>query len=147
MYFSHTCLQNVTFYNFLAFKYFGLKFSPFVQIIDRSKYKLVCENTMTQAHGSYSLRIMGSCANLNFVAPKTIHTPHGGHFCFRPYPTGISIPGGTCHTPKAWNFYNFPTWLVAPCKEYFFNNAAALYFRAKDKLVSTIKREKSFYLC
>ena len=70
-----------------------------------------------------------------------------GIFVLDPHPTGISILGGTCHTPKAWNFCNFPTWLVAPCKEYFFNNAAALYFYAKDKLVSAIKRENSCYLC
>ena len=49
------------------------------------------------------------------VVPENIHTP-GGHFCFRsPYPPGISIPGGACHTPPpdppppllAWNFRKF----------------------------------------
>ena len=42
-----------------------------------------------------------------------------------PYPSGISIPGGACHSHPSpppltrWNFRNFPTWLGTPWTEYF----------------------------
>ena len=70
-----------------------------------------------------------------------------GIFVLDPTPLEFPFQRVLVIPAKPKNFYNFPTWLVAPCNEYFFNNAAALYFSAKDKLVSAIKREKSFYLC
>ena len=66
--------------------------------------------------------------NLKCVALKNIHTPHEGHFCFRP--------------PPPWNFSNFPTWLDTPWNEYFSQKRLCTILLCD--IVSGIPREKIF---
>ena len=55
--------------------------------------------------------------NLKCAVPKISIPPTKGTFLNSP--PGISISGGACHIPSPCNFFNFPTWLDIPWKEYF----------------------------
>ena len=64
--------------------------------------------------------------NCVHVVPENIHTPHGGHFCFRP--------------PPPWNFQ---LGLAPPGKTISIKNAVTLYCYAIDDCSCHSEKERS----